>query len=341
MNLMTMKHECSPAMPDEWSEIDASDHPALDNVRRVDPLHQVDFYRGKDFQGRYIFFLEAEAGLDDLPRAPRLSGIEVEFTSDSQRARLMLTLLDKSDLQIFRVLIKDLMSVTQSLVRGQNRKALSIVLHRLIKWQEMLRNRREQLLSSNALLGLFGELIFLRDFILPRLGAASVHCWRGPFRDEQDFVHERSIFEIKTQLPTSDRFLNISSEVQLDVSVGDIYLCHQIIGPASAGGSQAETLNSLVSDLGRRLQTLGDPTLLDFEMALIESSYVARSEYDEPWLRFVDRNFYQVVDGFPRIVPSMLAVGIERVQYRISVDKCASFKVSEQQVREQVFGRSG
>jgi hypothetical protein len=110
-------------MPDQWSEIPASSHPGLDNVRRVETHYPLDFRRGKDFHGRYIFVLEGSCDRAQLPAPPKLGGIEVStFFDDSGNCRLVLTLLDPTSLEIFRVLCHDLLSSTAGLPRGDNGK---------------------------------------------------------------------------------------------------------------------------------------------------------------------------------------------------------------------------
>jgi hypothetical protein len=54
--------------------------------------------------------------------------------------------------------------------------------------------------------------------VLSATGPAGISAWRGPFGDEQDFVHGEWIIEIKTQLNTADERMQISSEAQLDTS---------------------------------------------------------------------------------------------------------------------------
>jgi hypothetical protein len=54
--------------------------------------------------------------------------------------------------------------------------------------------------------------------VLSATGPAGISAWRGPFGDEQDFVHGEWIIEIKTQLNTADQRMQISSEAQLDTS---------------------------------------------------------------------------------------------------------------------------
>jgi Putative PD-(D/E)XK family member, (DUF4420) len=328
-------------MPDQWSEITASTHPGLDNVRRVEMRYPLDFRRGKDFHGRYIFILEGSCDRTGLPPPPKLGAIEVSTIFDAAvgTCRLVLTLLDPAYLEIFRVLCHDLLTSTAGLPRGDNGTGLIFVLNRLLEWQELLKRRREQVLTSQQIVGLIGELLFLRDCVLPVLGVDSADVWRGSFGDEQDFVVGKWIIEVKTQLSTSDQRIFISSEAQLDTSSGSILLCHQTLGPSSANDPNSRSLNDVVDEIVTLLGPAGSPAVLTFELALMKANYTKRPEYDEKRWALASRQMFWVKHGFPRITAASLAQGIERVTYQIRVEACQPFEIGIDTAMEQVFGR--
>ena len=112
-----------------------------------------------------------------LPAPPKLGGIEVStFFDDAGSCRLVLTLLDPAFLEIFRALCHDLLSSTAGLPRGDNGNGLFLVLNRLHEWQELLKRRLDQVLTSQKIIGLVGELLFLRDCVFPILGVEFIKC---------------------------------------------------------------------------------------------------------------------------------------------------------------------
>ena len=235
------------------------------------------------------------------------------------------------------MLCKDLLSTTEKLPRGDNGGALAIVLKRLVEWQELLRRRREQLLTREQTIGLVGELLFLKDEVFPLIGADAVKTWRGPFGDEQDFVHGLWIIEIKSQLSTSDKVIRISSESQLDTVSGNIALCHQTLGLSSKDYAASLTLNKLVEKIRDEVFRKDPPAALDFEHALIEVGYARRPEYDEPGWMLATRHTYTVSPGFPRITPTMLPVGVDKVTYSIHPEACKSFETDTETLMERIF----
>jgi len=323
---------------DDWIDIAPAPAPGADNVRRADSAHPLDFFRGRDFAGHYIFSLAADAGCRDLPEPPKLNGIEVTLERRApDGARLVLTLQDQNQFDIFRALCDHLLRATNGQARGANAGGLRLVLRRLADWHDMLRRRRDDLLSIPERIGLAGELLFLRDIVLPRMPPAdAVATWRGAHRDEQDFAIGHWQFEIKTQLSTADQRLIIASEAQLDTAGSRLFLCHQGIAasPATPGSF---TLNSLVRSLSALFAEAG-PAVADlYDVALEAWGYVHQDEYDQPAWVLTDRRLFEVRECFPRITPAMLPSGVQRVSYEVLLRECEPFAVDLGQTMTSVF----
>jgi len=325
---------------DDWSRIAPAAGREADNVRRADPAHPLDFFRGRDFSGRYLFSLSAE--IDEaaaLPDPPKLNGIDVSLERrPPASARLVLTLQDRTQFDIFQALCDHLMIATREEPAGANGPGLRLVLQRLRDWHDMLRRRRDDLLSPEEIIGLAGELLFLRDQVLPRLPPAeSILSWRGAHRDEQDFAFGDWQVEVKTQLSTSDQRLLISSEAQLDAASGRLLLCHQCIAAATARRDGAFTLNSLVAGIEHELAAAGDAARDAFEAALVAWRYVRRPEYDDGAWTLTLRRAYEVADGFPCIVPAMLPPGVQNVSYQVRLGECEPFAVDLDAAMDRAF----
>lgn len=323
---------------DDWSSIAPAAVPTADNVRRADVLHPLDFYRGRDFAGRYLFSLIADNDCRELPDPPKLNGIDVVLERvGADGARLLLTLSDQKNFEIFRDLCGHLLRATERLGRGANASGLRLVLRRLADWHEMMRRRRDDLLSVREQIGLIGELLFLKDIMLPRsLPAAAVASWRGGYGDEQDFVVGNWQFEVKTQSSTADQRFLISSEAQLDTGTSNLILCYQRIA-ASPARSDSLTLNGLVLDLSEKFLSAGAGTGETFNEGLDAWGYGPRVEYDQPEWMLIDRKFFEVRDGFPRIVPAILPLGVQNVSYEVVVHACEPFAIDVEDTLERVF----
>ncbi len=321
---------------DPWHDIEVPRHQESLNVRRADVEHVLDYWFGRDVLGRYVFCFDSCAPVPRSSSVPKPAGIVVTTLAFGDAGcRLVLTLSDSEQFDIFRALCFDLMRSTAGLSGSDGEAGLAITLNRLWRWQNLLARARNELLTTSQVLGLVGELLVLRDLLLPRMSVFdAVQSWRGPYGDEQDFLLARSMIEVKTQLSTSDRYLSVSSEEQLDTASGRILICHQTLDvPADEAGG-AVSLNGLVSSLAVPMAT-GDPAAADlFQTALVEVGYQRREEYGRPYWLLNGRTLYDVRDRFPRITPSMLSSGIHRVRYRIAVQACSEFEIDEKAAME-------
>lgn len=325
-------------MSDAWSEISASTDINSNNLRRADPRHPLEFWRGRDSRGRYLFVLEGSAPPDGFPHYDS-AGIELTITEiANSQYRLTLTLADSDLVELFRALCSDLLSATVTLTKDDSAEGVSVVLYRLQRWQDMLARRRSDILSDKEIIGLIGEIMLLRDLLMPEIPArAAINCWRGPYGDEQDFIINGVIIEVKTQLATSDRRISISSEDQLDTVSGRIILCQQGLGIALSSVTEARSLNSLISETGKLIKGQDIAAYDLFLLGLLEVGYENRVEYDTTYYILNDRVFYDVRDGFPRIKRSDLISGVEEVKYRIRINDCQPFLINvEKTIKELI-----
>ena len=323
-------------MTDDWEKIGTTLGSRTE--RRADPDHPLDFFRAISEKGNYMLVLKG----DELPtsnRLPVLSGLEISIVhSDSDLDELMLELLESEQKSIFRALVADILLATGEMAFGENSAGAARVITRVERWQDLLKRRRNQIMSRQAIIGLFGELHFLRERVLPRMQPTeAAAAWRGPHGDEQDFVIGGWIIETKTQLATADQFLKISSEAQLDTTSGPIAICHQTLSTASSEDPDALTLNEIVVDIRSKLLIFGASALDIFEAGLISAGYETRPEYElESW-KPLRATIYEVEDDFPRLVPSNMPIGIRNVTYRILPAACSDYSRNEEWLNETVF----
>jgi len=318
-------------MPNPWEEIAPAADAGHDNVRRADASHPLEFWRGRDSQGRYVFALTGKSARKIPPSLASIGEVEVLFSQDEPpRSRLSLILKDARYRDVYRALCQDLLSATRSLEPGEFDHAVDIIGGRLRSWQLLMSRSKNGLLSPQEVIGLVGELLFLRDVLMPRMDkTSSVSMWRGPFGDEQDFVVNDTIFEIKSQLVTSDARLQISSEAQLDTSSGNIIVCRQTLTQGDSLGAHT-SLNGIVAGLKGELSAPGLVNAFEaFEACLGAAGYASRGEFDSPLWAIHERTYYRVEDGFPRLSPSNIPPGVSKVRYQIDVSACAAFRTDE------------
>ncbi len=324
---------------DPWRDIEVPREENSLNVRRADVEHWLDYWFGRDFLGRYVLCFDSSAEVPVASSVPNPAGIEVHaLTFGEGGCRLVLTLLESEQLDIFRALCFDLMDSTANLSEDESCAGLLIMLNRLRRWQSLLQKVRYELLNTSQVIGLVGELLVLRNLLLPRMNTfGAVQSWRGPYGDEQDFLLAGSMIEVKTQLSTSDSYLFVSSEEQLDTDSGRMLICHQTLDITADAAGGAVSLNELVSSLVDPMSANDYASADIFQTALLEAGYRRRDEYEQPYWLLNGRSLYKVREGFPRITPGMLSVGIDRVHYRIAVGACAEFELGEEAAMEWIL----
>lgn len=326
---------------DDWSTIPSNSSPGSDSLRRV--RSNLEFWRGKDQLGRLLFVLDGSPPSIKIPdRLP--AGLEIQIVDKEQnKKRLILTLIDQDATDIFRALCSDLLKAAETLPQERHNEGMTFILERIVRWHELLTARRSTLLSPSQAIGLLGELYFLRDIIIQKMGFTlnAAACWRGSFGDEQDFLFNDIIFEIKTQLNTSDRFIFISSEDQLDTLSGEIVLVHQTLTKAVENIPNASSLGKLVDELYSGFSK-ADPAAGDlFMLGLIEARYISRPEYFSDFYKLHARDYFHVKETFPRIVRAELRSGVDKVGYRIALHACQQFKVNEDLVFKEIASNAG
>ncbi len=89
------------------------------------------------------------------------------------------------------------------------------------------------------------------------------------------------------------------------------------------------SLNGLVTLLAERVDAKDSDAANLFQSALLEAGYRKREEYDRPYWLLNSRSFYEVREGFPRIVPQMLGTGVHGVHYCIALQACEEYEIDE------------
>ena len=321
---------------DPWDNLEVPQGRNLEVLLRVGAENEIDFYHGIQFGRRYFLRLLVEAQAPPTVTVPKLKDIEVILQSTGDRSELTITLLKEDSFEVFRAFCADLVSSTRFLARSESARALRTVVGRIHKWKDLFARGGLGLLSASEQLGLFGELIVLRDVFLTRVDHFSaLSAWQGPLGAEQDFQFQEWLFEVKSQMVSSDKQLHISSEHQLDLVSGNIALFHQVF--STSAEPEARTLAALVDEVRLAILRTAPPAASLLEARLIQIGYEPLPDYDVESLRLATRNAYEVKADFPRVCASDLSPGLSHVRYRLSLEACAPFRIEVQDLLSRAF----
>ena len=183
---------------------------------------------------------------------------------------------------------------------------------------------RSASVAPTMITGLIGELLLLRR-LLDRSSKAW-RTWRGPLGDRHDFRSGDHSLEVKTS-PKASQNVTVSSIDQMAAPArGSLHLLHVLLEQTSGGLLSVSALGQAV------LAGADEPDQVGDRLAAIGCSDVNSPTWNSIAFRLEAERLYQVVDGFPRLVPSMvpggsLPVGVTDLTYRIDLAAASAFRL--------------
>lgn len=270
-------------------------------------------------------------GLGDLQRTAGLSVTlkHPEDVSDTQRA-LAVELADIEFLDLFAVFCADLVSRLATCHHAQD--AATVLRGRLARWQEFLAAVKEGL-GRHAVVGLFGELTFLVEEVVPAAGIGMIVAWTGADRQPQDFVvPDLCAVEVKTSASQQLQQVRINGERQLDATgLPVLFLLCIRLEQVAAGG---KSLPELVNALRETAEGHGElRSALDMRLALAGYRDRDASRYGQFRFIVAETRVYEVAEGFPRITPADMPSGTSDVSYTLDLKLCSFYLRDRSQLR--------
>jgi hypothetical protein len=186
-------------------------------------------------------------------------------------------------------------------------------------------------LSDTAAVGLFAELWFLERWLGP-VDLTAIERWTGPLRDRHDFKSAAASVEVKATKARSDGSAThrITSLAQLDdPETGQLYLFSMRVTPDPIGG------HSLARSVERlRAQLAGEPDalrILDERLGLAGYTPATGHLHDE-LMRVTGEEFFEVGEGFPRLIPSSFPqgppAGVDDITYSLDLAACERWRIA-------------
>lgn len=257
----------------------------------------------------------------------RWAGLEVELVVlelgvSGQRHWFDFTCTDAAFSNVFRSLCADLLD--ELCVR--NAATIRVVTEVLDTWA-MFWNR-DTGMTYKVELGLAGELLLIRDFLLPAR-SDWLEMWQGPSSGRHDFVSASTSIEVKTtsrsQGPTVHTFQSIH---QLADPVGGELLLFSVALASDALGEI--TVQSLVNDIDSSCTPGSAPR---FHRKLGDVGWSPSETYPGRWRR-LHTDFYRVNADFPRLTPETISTpkAVIDVSYSLDMTACHEWLVHHEDI---------
>lgn len=232
---------------------------------------------------------------------------------------------------LFDLIIYDVVSELLKSKETPDRVCLLV----LNRWRELLARDSVPLPDRSTVIGLFGELIVLRNLV--RINPLALKTWTGPDRGRFDFFGGGNALEVKTSFQRQGIVLTIHGHDQLDPPLdGNLHLIALQIEETPAGGeSLNDIVNSLVSAGVNQAEIYGKLARLGFfpeTLMLI----------DDQRFGLVEQRIYLVNNEFPRITGSSfvggaLPRGVISLSYQLDLSVPPPYPLQKDSAAE-IFG---
>jgi hypothetical protein len=295
-----------------------------DTVRRVDSEIIHNLFWMIDQKGDYGFYLKTTEEFKNTKIDIKLRGISLIKRNHENNGELFLIVNRQNDWELFLSVCKDIISICASY--PSNEQMVIAVENRLKRWQAFLMQNTEVSLSLMTQMGLFAELMFLINILVPGKGApVAIAAWGGPEADKQDFSLPDLAVEIKSYKTSKGPLVTISSTHQLFSIDKPLFLVTYGLTEAQNGKS----IIDLISELDTLFSSESVTVIQSFERKLIEFGYMPGMIYDVMSKFVVDctRGFI-VEKDFPRILPHQTPSEIIAVNYTIDLQLCTRFEIN-------------
>lgn len=276
-------------------------------------------YIGRDDDARYSFDFR---GKYKPVKILNSDVIAVEQYKDGDLLTLRFSLENNDLLEYFCTFCQDLLDSVK--VTSDDETAYHTLRSRYYSWRQLFRPDNA-LMTETEIMGLIGELLFLRDHIIPERGIdVALESWMGPEKTHKDFSDQHDWFEVKT-ISFGKESVRISSIEQLDSDIDGTLVVYELekMSPSFEGIKLNQLVNSIIALLANASQReifIAKLQLYGFDFS---------NENDNVVFALRGKYAYKVdTQDFPRLHRVLLPNAITRAQYEILLTEIEPFKLN-------------
>lgn len=287
------------------------------SYRRVDSKHILDIYVGYNPNKQMSMIITEIGEVKDIHSS---KCIDVKmYEKLPNKVSISFNLMDKSMNKLFLQFCNDIIESTRDV--DQN-KSVDFIIKRWQYWIMMFKKPYTDLLTENQILGLLGELIYLKEYMIPKYGQGkAIESWQGQNKLHKDFEINNTWYEIKVIKPSA-LTVKISSIEQLD-SNNKGSLVTVILDKTNKQVEGSITINKYYEELEAVITNFDDT--LKLRQKLTQGGYYKDEEYDKYIYKFIDKREYIVDNNFPKLSKMDLSEGILKASYEIGLDYIEQF----------------
>jgi hypothetical protein len=261
--------------------------------------------------------------IEDVQKSVFISVNKVTLVVDGSRLEFINVSCDEPQLDdVFAKVASDILR------RIEHGRPGNVAIDEALKeFRRLLRSPSMHAPDIRVAAGLVGELLVLIKLLERDHRAWS--GWHGPAADRHDFRAGGISIETKASLGADGRKVYIHGIRQLETDPGDILVIKHIRLEVNPAGD----LN--VPGLARKAVDLAsDPNALEKRLRALGYSEQVSDDWGFYSFRKFDEAAYQVLEGFPRLVPGLLNVqwpleGVSQLSYELDLAAANDFALTQ------------
>ena len=178
-------------------------------------------------------------------------------------------------------------------------------------------------MSTEEVQGLIGEMMFLKDSLIPKYGELkAIQSWTHPVKGKQDFMIDDTWYEVKT-IKSGSNVVEITSLEQLDSEkVGSLNVI--VVKSSTIEANGAYNIKKIHSEIA---SSLTDPAAKDLFVDKTIDDDIDNDSYNSIIFEKEDDRTYVVTGDFPRLTPNNVSAAISKASYGINLGLIEKYKV--------------
>jgi hypothetical protein len=318
-----------------WSSINSeSDNSIVKTqiARKIPSRGVFPVFLATDFKkGIRLLYIKLDNDHDIITEnLPRFRGLEISLSLTSiggfqNQEFIKFTQSIPNTDNIFESVISD---ICENVAHLHAKKNLPAALTKVLnEWKVFFEKEQNEILSISSQKGLVGELHFLRDYLFQKYSfTESLYYWTGSDKTNHDFQIKNIAVEVKTTSSKQHKKFVISSERQLD-STGLEHLYVSLFALNLHNNMPERTLPKLIDEIYTHLHEDPFATFqLQIKLAKYGYNEIHAEKYTTGFSLF-EMRFFEVVEGFPRLLQGNLPDGVGDLKYSIVVSACTPFEI--------------
>ena len=298
---------------DDFKKFDKPNH-----YSRVDASHPLEIWYGLDEKNRKSIELRADFKYREVKGT---DSIEINQYAKPKYKTLCFSLKNSEMESLFYIFCEDLVEKTRTI--DDTSEGYQTIINRFYQWKKMFINYNHEYLSEPEIMGLIGELLFLKTDLFDRIGKANaLRAWSGQELTKKDFSFGDDWFEVKT-VSSGKEIVRITSLEQLESDTNGELIIYFLEKMSEA--YNGITLNNLILEIFNLLDLQQDKDLL---MSKVSSrGYTYCKYYDSFVYEVRDSHRFLVDVSFPRLTRRMVCSAVVKAAYDLSISEIRKHEI--------------